>query len=268
MRLPSEPESDRRQSAMHRRRRPVLERDVAPGVHRLQHASTNAYLIDDGGAITLVDSLFPRSRPHLDAALTAIGRSIADVRALVLTHAHFDHLGMAADLQRDGLPLWLHPGDEHIAEHPYRYRTANSRLWYPFRYPGFVPVLAAMTSVGALSVRGVRGTQAIEPGAVLDVPGNPRVIPTPGHTDGHVALHLPDRDAVISGDAIVTLDPYTTKTGPRIVAGAATVKPELALRSLDALEETRATLVLPGHGEVWREGVRAAAQAARAAGID
>lgn len=264
----TETEGGRRMGAVRRRRQAVLERDVAPGIHRLQHASTNAYLIEDGGALTLVDSLFPRSRQHLDTALAAIGRSIADVRALVLTHAHFDHLGMAEELQREGVPLWLHQGDARIARHPYRYRTANSRLWYPFRYPGSLPIFAAMTTVGALGVPGVRGTVPMEEGTVLDLPGSPRVVPTPGHTDGHVALHFPDRDAVISGDAIVTLDPYTTKTGPRVVAGAATVKPEVALRSLDALEDTGATIVLPGHGEVWRDGVRTAARAARAAGID
>lgn len=49
--------------------------------------------------------------------------------------------------------------------------------------------------------------------------GRPTVIATPGHTYGHVALHLPDRDAVISGDALVTLAPYTALTGPRVVAG-------------------------------------------------
>ncbi|WP_306232370.1 MBL fold metallo-hydrolase [Agrococcus beijingensis] len=250
------------------RRQALLERDVAPGVHRLQHASTNAYLIEEGGAVTLVDALFPASRVHLDAALAAMGRTIGDVRGLVLTHAHFDHLGMAASLHDAGMPIWVHDGDRYIAAHPYRYRSARSRLWYPLRYPGSVPLFAAMVSVGALSVRGVEDAAALEPDGVLDLPGRPRVVPTPGHTDGHVALHMADRDAVISGDALVTLDPYTTRTGPRVVAGAATVRPEQALASLDALEATGASAVLPGHGDVWRDGVVAAVREARAAGVD
>jgi glyoxylase-like metal-dependent hydrolase (beta-lactamase superfamily II) len=254
--------------AFRRRRQAILERDVAPGVHRLQHASTNAYLVEDRGAVTLVDALFPRSRVHLDAALRAIGRSVADVRGLVLTHAHFDHLGLAAELQAEGVPLWLHPDDAPIAAHPYSYRTSRSRLWYPLRYPGFVPILAAMTSVGALSVQGVRGLAPLEHDAVLDLPGRMRVLATPGHTDGHVALALEDRDAVLSGDALVTLDPYTTRTGPRAVAGAATVHPSQALESLAVLEATGARIVLPGHGEVWRDGVASAVAAARAAGVD
>ena len=65
-------------SAFRRRRQAILERDVAPGVHRLQHASTNAYIVEDRGAVTLVDALFPKSRVHLDVEVAAL----ADVEAL------------------------------------------------------------------------------------------------------------------------------------------------------------------------------------------
>jgi glyoxylase-like metal-dependent hydrolase (beta-lactamase superfamily II) len=123
-----------------------------------------------------------------------------------------------------------------------------------------------MSVAGALVVRGCHGTRAIADGDVLDVPGRPVVVATPGHTDGHVALHLSERDAVVAGDALVTLDPYTARTGPRIVAGAATADSGRALASLDALEATRATWVLPGHGEPWAGGVGRAVALAREAG--
>lgn len=254
--------------AVRARRQARFDRDVAPGVHRLEHASTNAYLVEDEGGITLVDALFPKSVPHLHAALHVIGRDVRDVRALVLTHAHFDHLGMADELHRGGVPLWLHPADAPIAEHPYRYQPARPRLAYPFRYPASIAILASMTTVGALTVRGVREHDVLEHGQILDVPGRPRVIATPGHTDGHVSLLLSDRDAVLSGDALVTLDPYTAKTGPRVVAAAATNDPDQALASLGALAGTGVATVLPGHGEPWRQGAAAAVEAARAAGID
>ncbi len=265
--MPVAPESTRPLS-LRGRRQARLDRDVAPGVHRLRHASTNAYLIEEAGSVTLVDALFPASTPHLHRALAAIGRTIDDVRALVLTHAHFDHLGMADELHRGGMPMWLHPADARIAAHPYRYRAARPRLAYPFRYPASIAILGAMTTVGALQVRGVREHRALEHGAVLDLPGSPRVIATPGHTDGHVALALDGRDALLSGDALVTLDPYTAKTGPRVVAAAATADPRQAIASLAALEETGASAVLPGHGEPWLGGIAPAVAAARDAGVD
>ena len=72
---------------------------------------------------------------------------------------------------------------------------------------------------------------------------------------------------MIAGDAVVTLDPYTGRTGPRIVARAATADSERALRSLDALAATDAGTVLVGHGPAWTGGAREMARLARDAGV-
>jgi glyoxylase-like metal-dependent hydrolase (beta-lactamase superfamily II) len=92
------------------------------------------------------------------------------------------------------------------------------------------------------------------------------VIAGPGHTAGSVALHLPDRGVLLTGDALVTLDPYTTRTGPRIVAGAATADSAQNLASLAALAATGAGLLLPGHGEPWTRGAAEAVRLALEAG--
>jgi glyoxylase-like metal-dependent hydrolase (beta-lactamase superfamily II) len=123
-----------------------------------------------------------------------------------------------------------------------------------------------MTDAGALSVPGVRHLNFFEPGQALDVPGRPRIVFSPGHTFGHSALFLPDRDALLVGDALVTFDPYTGYAGPQIVSGAATADSDEALRSLTALEQTGASTVLSGHGAPWFRGIGAAADNARRAG--
>jgi glyoxylase-like metal-dependent hydrolase (beta-lactamase superfamily II) len=79
-------------------------------------------------------------------------------------------------------------------------------------------------------------------------------------------LHFPDRNAVIAGDAVVTLDPYTARRGPRIVAGAATVDSARNLAALDVLAETGASTVLVGHGDPWTAGAEAIVSRAREAG--
>ena len=101
----------------------------------------------------------------------------------------------------------------------------------------------------------------------LPVPGAPQIVPTPGHTNGHRALHLPDRDTVIAGDAILMLDPYTGRTGPRAVARAATADSRRALAELDALVRTGARTVLVGRGDPWIGGAEAAVARARRAGV-
>ncbi|SFN39602.1 MBL fold metallo-hydrolase [Mycetocola miduiensis] len=245
----------------------TLTRDVAPGIHRLEHAYTNCYLVEHEGAVTLVDAAFPSTWPHLLSALSEIGRSPSDVSALVLTHAHFDHVGFAARAVRElQVPVWVHAADRELAAHPYRYQRERTPFLYPLKYPRSTRVLAAMTAAGALTVKGVSDVRMLPSSGVIDVPGHPTVVFTPGHTRGHCALHLPDRDALLTGDALVTLDPYKGARGAQIIAGAATANSEQAMESLVPLAETGAMIVLPGHGEPWLAGIRAAVQSAKATG--
>ncbi|MBG6182919.1 glyoxylase-like metal-dependent hydrolase (beta-lactamase superfamily II) [Arthrobacter sp. CAN_A214] len=245
----------------------MFRQDVATGIHSIEHANTNCYLVQDDAGLTLVDAGLPRARSEIFSALGKLGKSVLDIRAVVLTHGHFDHVGTAEYFrQRHGIPVFGHPDDAYIAAHPYRYQREKTPFLYPLRYPRAIPGLARMTAAGALTVRGVRELQPLTAEAAASLPGHPVLIPTPGHTRGHCALYFPDRDAVISGDALVTLDPYTGRAGPQIIASAATADTPTALSSLQALEETSAGTVLPGHGAVWTQGVGAAVAAARAVG--
>ncbi|MFJ4295153.1 MBL fold metallo-hydrolase [Curtobacterium sp. NPDC089689] len=244
----------------------MLFRDVAEGIHRLEVAHTNTYLVETGDRLLMVDAGLPAVWPHLQLAVRDLGYSPAAVEALLLTHGHFDHVGTAGRMRREwGTPVYVHPGDRELAAHPYSYRPQTNRFGFVALHPGGLAPLGRMLLAGAAWVSGVADTLPLESRA--EVPGSPWIIETPGHTDGHVALHFADRDAVIVGDALVTLDPYTGGIGPRVVAPAATADVPEAVASLDRLVDTEAAHVLPGHGPAWSLGVRAAvAQARRAAG--
>lgn len=244
-------------------------RDVAPGVHLVEHSFTNYYLLEDEGGITVVDAGLATGWPTLSGALREIGRGLPDVRALVLTHAHFGHLGFAERARRElGVPVFVHENDAPLTRQPRQYAHERARPLYAALYPRSAPIVVSLLANRAWwpsPVREVRrfGSEAGE----LPVPGSPRVVFTPGHTLGHAALHLPDRDCVIAGDALVALDPYTALRGPRLVARAATADSERALASLDALAATGARTVLTGHGEPYYRGAQRAAEEARRAGV-
>lgn len=241
----------------------MLHTHVVEGVHLLTHAYVNCYLVEDDTGVTLVDAGLPSMWSMVNEALEELGRSPADVRALVLTHGHFDHVGFASRAQREwSLPVLVHRDDAWLAAHPYRYTPERNRLLYPLTHPRGIPFLARMVAAGALKVKGVDNTATMATGTALDLPGKPVVLPTPGHTQGHCALHLPDRDVVICGDALVTIDPYTGKAGPQIVASAATADSSDALMSLKAIWATDVTTLLPGHGDPWRDGAQGAVTAA------
>jgi glyoxylase-like metal-dependent hydrolase (beta-lactamase superfamily II) len=246
----------------------MLERDAAPGIHRVEDANVNWYIVEGDDGLTLVDAGVPRSWSSLHEALAELGRPPSDIRALVLTHAHFDHIGFAERARSElGIPVWVHEDDVPLTRKPLQYSHERARSRYLLMQPRALPIVAGLALARAFwppPIAEVRRFSASAPA----VPGSPRVVPTPGHTIGHCAFHFPDRDALLAGDALVMLDPYTGKKGPRFVARAATADSERALDSLEALAETRAATVLTGHGEVWRDGVEEAARQARSTGID
>ncbi|MFF1252924.1 MBL fold metallo-hydrolase [Pseudarthrobacter sp. NPDC058329] len=238
---------------------------VAEGVHCVSEAFVNFYLVESPDGLTLVDSGLPAMWKTLEGSVRSLGHAVGDIKAVVLTHAHFDHLGLAHRLHTQfRIPVWVHGGDSFIARHPYRYQHEKSRFVFALAHPGGLPVLASMTKAGALRVKGVDDLTLFPAElGILPVPGHPEVVFSPGHTAGHCGLYLRDRDVLFSGDALVTLDPYTGRTGPRIVAGAATMDSRQNLETLTPLARTGASLVLPGHGEPWTAGVAEAVATAR-----
>jgi glyoxylase-like metal-dependent hydrolase (beta-lactamase superfamily II) len=244
----------------------MLEADVAPGIHRVEDAYTNFYLVEEDARLTVVDAGVRSSWESLHAALERLGRRSGDVAAVILTHAHFDHVGFAERARRElGVPVWVHENDWPLARHPLQYGHERSRLPY-LAHLGSLPIMASLLTNGAFWPHGVRDPRRFADGA-LDVPGSPSVVFTPGHTLGHCAFHFERHGALIAGDAIVMLDPYTGRRGPCLVSRAATADSERALRSLDALEATGAQTVLTGHGPAWRDGIAEACRRARAAGV-
>ena len=235
----------------------------AEGVLRLGSSMVNWYLVADDGGLVLVDAGAPRHRPQLEKGLEQLGRTIDDVRAVILTHADADHKGFAERLRGErGVPVHVHSADERLATTGKKDREA-SILPY-LRHP------AAWKLIGVLAAGGipknVSQVQTFEDNAVLDVPGRPRVIHAPGHTHGCVAFHFERHGVLFVGDVLYGFGVLTGKQGPQIGPRAFNASSEQALGSLSKLESVDAKVMLFGHGEPWTQGVDAAVAAARARG--
>ena len=108
-------------------------------------------------------------------------------------------------------------------------------------------------SHGGLRSHPAEGLRPVRSDEVLDVPGAPRIICTPGHTPGSVCVHVPLVDALFLGDTMTTRNVLTGVTGPK--PAPFTLKPGQAVESLARIEDVDATWVLPGHGPAWDGGV-------------
>ena len=170
-----------------------------------------------------------------------------DVKAVILTHGDTDHIGFAERLrERHGIPVYIHAGDAERAKGRGKGTGKGGRMG-----------LAAFGFIGySLRKGGAKVTYLTEVvelhgGETLDLPGSPRIISLPGHSEGSIAIHVPAVDAVFVGDGLTTRHVLTGQLGPQ--PAPFTDEPDRAIASLATLPE--ATWVLPGHGAPWNRGV-------------
>src|SRR4051812_14086200 len=121
----------------------MIHVDAAPGVHRIEDDSTNWYLLEGDDGLTIVDAGVPRSWQSLQDALKRLGRGEGDIRALVLTHAHFDHVGFAERARsRLGIPVYVHEDDVPLTRHPWRYDYERTPIRYFATQIDALPIVA------------------------------------------------------------------------------------------------------------------------------
>jgi glyoxylase-like metal-dependent hydrolase (beta-lactamase superfamily II) len=236
--------------------------EVGAGVRRFGSLFVNCYLIEEGGRLTLLDAGFPGYWRSLLRELKAIGRRVEDIDAVLLTHSHPDHCGLAERVREAaGATVYAHPLETPalMGEIEARRPAFFSQGFRPFIYRN---VLHAMTHGAAKQVP-VAALTGFADGEVLDVPGNPRVVHCPGHTPGACALHIKERSILFSGDSLVTIDLLSGRAQPALPPAFVNESTGTALESLGRLESLDAQTVLPGHGEPWLGGVRRAVELAR-----
>jgi len=209
----------------------VPAKEVVSGLYQLTNRGINAFLIDEGDdGLTLIDAGLAEHAEALENGIRSIGREPSDLRRILITHAHPDHLGSAKHLSDQISPISLHPADSDIALAGVIHQTMRAgpgllngilfRLLIskkPAEFPAFEPD-AAMTD-----------------GDVIDVAGGIEVIHTPGHTPGHVSLLWKrDRGLLITGDAAANMIGLGYMLGYDDISAGRTSLAKLASREFEA----------------------------------
>jgi glyoxylase-like metal-dependent hydrolase (beta-lactamase superfamily II) len=235
---------------------------LAPSLHRLGDSSlVNSYLVADERGVTIIDAGLPGYWKDLPRELAAMGRTVDDVRGVVLTHGDTDHVGFSERLRAErGVPVFVHSADAARAR--MEIKKSNTG-WGPMKIGPLLGFLWYAGRRGGLRVPALSEVRTFEDGATLDLPGSPRIIHIPGHTPGSVAVHVPAVDAVFVGDALTTRSVLTGRVGPQ--PAPFTLDPAGARESLARVSATGARWVLPGHGDPWDRGAAEAVRLVREA---
>jgi glyoxylase-like metal-dependent hydrolase (beta-lactamase superfamily II) len=226
---------------------------VEEGIWQVSLAWSNVWLLWEGGdgEATLIDTGLLEDRKALISALGQIGIAETQVRTVLLTHAHCDHAGNAAYFAEQSATIKLHEAELPFLSVPRRtyMPTGAALLLRPHtalafaigeaRYP--VPRIAQ-------DLVGLTAEESIPS------PGGPlRVVPSPGHTPGHIAFFREKDGVLFSGDAAMNIIPIRREIGLSLPIRFLSSDWEQGKASARRLAELGPRLLLSGHGPPLRE---------------
>jgi|SRR5665213_434376 len=156
---------------------------IVQGLYAIPVGPVNTFLLESSEGCTLIDSGLPGSATKVLQALGELGKQPTDVRHIILTHAHPDHIGSFAALKKaTGADAYMHALDAVIATSGKGFRPMNAapglRTGLMFRL--FVRPVA---SVEAASIE-----HRVEDGQQLPIAGGLKAIHVPGHCAGQLAF--------------------------------------------------------------------------------
>lgn len=210
---------------------------VLPNLHCLRFTVGQAYLWQDADGLTLVDSGIPGSAPDIAAAIGRLGHRTADLRRLVLTHYHVDHVGGAAEIVGWGdVTVYAHAVDAPVIRGTATGPSPQLADWERELFAGI------REQLGDAVASPVRVDHELDDGDVVDFGGGARVLWTPGHTPGSMALYLAEHRVLFTGDTIAR--------GPEgdVMLGVFNADPAQTAESFRRLSTVDAEVACFGHG--------------------
>lgn len=213
---------------------PVKQNSPSAAVTLLPVAGFQAYLWRDASDTVLIDAGPVGGLEELVKGLAAVGAAPGDIDLIVLTHFHDDHVGGVAELlQHTDARVVAHRADAPVIR--------GDRSGPP---PNFTIAERELHEVVAADLRPAppcRVDVEVTGGEVLPFGGGARVVETPGHTDGSIAIHLPESGVLFSGDILA-------EHLGEVIPGVFNLHTPTVHRSIQKLASLEPESVYFGHG--------------------
>jgi glyoxylase-like metal-dependent hydrolase (beta-lactamase superfamily II) len=220
--------------------------ELAPGIRAIGGKAggrVHAFLIGEGTDLTLIDTLYETDGRLALEEIARLGRSISDLKRIVLTHGHRSHLGGLAELKRQsGATVYSHEWEADIIAGRRKAQAVTLLPRRPLRayFPFQVGLALGLGKHPPCPVdEMLRDEEEI---------GGLRVLHTPGHTPGHLAFYSEEQGVLLSGDSIATW--------PQFDAGwpAFNLNPEDQRESIRRMAALEPKKVGVGHGSPITHG--------------
>jgi glyoxylase-like metal-dependent hydrolase (beta-lactamase superfamily II) len=239
----------------------VSRSEVGPGVHRLGTKWANFYVVVEQGEALLVDAGYPGYWEQVGEALRRLGLPPGAVKTVIVTHHHVDHAGSAERFRSQlGATVFVHEADAPKVSGQQRSHVPSGFYRQSWR-PSMMRYLTHSARMGGARYRPVHDVETLADEEVLELPGQPRVVPTPGHTAGHCSVVLEERGVLLAGDALLNFDYASGQAGVKL--HRFNEDRRRAYTALEQLERFDLPVVLFGHGDPWTDGLDKALKLAR-----
>jgi glyoxylase-like metal-dependent hydrolase (beta-lactamase superfamily II) len=224
---------------------------LMPRLHFIRLPAGHAYLWQDPDGLTLIDTGLPGSAPLIAEAIRQAGYQPADVRQLVLTHFHADHIGAAADLTGWGdFEVLAHHADAPFIRAQAAGPPPDLADWEQPIYDQVMNQLPPQPAVPP------RFDRELWDGDELGFGDGAVTVAVPGHTPGSIALYLPRHQVLFTGDAAAR------RHDGEVICGVFNVDRARAAASFRRLAGLSVAVACFGHGEPLTKHAAATLEAA------
>ncbi|MDG6995444.1 MAG: MBL fold metallo-hydrolase [Nitrososphaerota archaeon] len=212
--------------------------EILPGVHQIDGVNANSYaIVEDDGSLTIIDTGMSKDvKKILHYVETKMSKKPSDVKTIVLTHSHIDHVRGAYEMRKaSGARLAIHEQDAD-------YLSGKKKMPYPkgaigFMFRIFSPLFKFTP---------------VEPDQRLkenDSVGGGRlsVLHTPGHTPGSISLYDKERKLILVGDTIRYMKGRLQGPPKQF-----TLDMNQAIQSVQKISDLDFNTMLSGHGEPFK----------------